>query len=451
MAVAGATLFSCTGGSVIPTVSPDPSLAISTRWPIKHVIYLMLENRSFDNIFGTFPGVNGTTMGISYGKEVPLQPCTDWLPGDLPHDHAAALSCLNGGKLDGFGTGVYGPDWAYRQFKADQVPQLIPNYWRWAKEYTISDRFFASALGPSYPNHFYFIAGSDGGVIDNPENIGSKIVKQNGHVLVYKSWGCDALGENVFVFVKDDHGNLTKHSPCFDFPTVGQQLTKHGIDWAFYAAPNGEPGYFWNAYNGIGPVFHTDEFQIHTRDVNVIERDILANRLPPVTWVTPRFQLSDHPPSSSSWCHNWVTGVVNAVMKSDMWPTTAIFLAWDEWGGFYDHVLPPAIDDIGLGFRVPLITISPYAKKGYVDHELSEFSSPLRFIADNWGLPYLTARIRKTHNLESHFDFEQKARRPDVSPLKAKTFGTPWVFPKHAPGWPPSTVPVTNPFGTSGH
>ncbi|MGZ5301740.1 MAG: alkaline phosphatase family protein, partial [Actinomycetota bacterium] len=217
MAVAGGVLFSCTGGRVVRRVSPSPTTSIDTRWPIKQVIYVMMENRSFDNLFGRFPGVNGTTVGVKWGKETPLIRCPDWLPGDLPHDYAAALNCLNGGKLDGFAGGVYGDPWSYSQFGEQQ----LPNYWFWGKEYALSDNFYASALGPSYPNHFFFIAGQSGGVIDNPENIEVRVDGEK----KFKSWGCDALGDDVFVLVKDGQGNLTKHDTCFRFKTVGEQLT----------------------------------------------------------------------------------------------------------------------------------------------------------------------------------------------------------------------------------
>jgi phospholipase C len=434
MAVAGGVLFSCTGGRTIPTVA-DPTPAIDTATPIKRVIYLMLENRSFNNIFGTFPGVRGSTTGVMNGKEVPLVQCPDWLPGDLPHDRAGYLNCVAGGKLDGFNTGEYGI-WSYSQMNEHQVP----NYWEWAREYSLSDNFFASAAGPSYPNHFFLIAGTSGGAIDNPENIQ---VKQDGSK-IFKSWGCDALGDHTFVFVKDNEGNLAKHDTCFNFPTVGQQLTTKGVDWAFYSAVPGQIGYFWNAYNGVSDVFHSDLWQEHMRPVDNIVDDIKANRLPAVTWITPRFELSDHPPFSTGFSHNWVTDIVNAVMRSDSWEHTAIFLTWDEWGGFYDPVLPPTLDSTGLGFRVPLLTISPYTKRGYIDKEQGEFSTPLKFISDNWGLPYLTDRIANTHNMMNLFNFKMNPRPPTPSSVKVNAFGTPWVFPQNFPGWPPGTIPTQN-------
>jgi len=247
--------------------------------------------------------------------------------------------------------------------------------------------------------------------------------------------------------VKDDKGNLSKHDSCFNFKTVGQQLTEIGVDWRFYSAVPGQVGYFWNAYNGIHDVFHTDLWHEHAQ--NPIDRlidDIQANALPAVTWVTPQFELSDHPPASSSFAHNWLTDVVNAVMKSEMWDQTAIFITWDEWGGFYDSVMPPAVDEVGLGFRVPLLTISPYTRRGLIDDEMGEFSSPLRFISDNWGLDPLTPRIANTHNFEHVFDFSAPPRPPAIATAQAKTYGDPFDYPDDYPGWPEGTNPVEEPF-----
>ena len=133
-AVAGGILFSCTGGRRVPRVD-DVTPTIETRWPIKRVVYLMLENRSFDNLFGRYPGANGATVGDDAGKEVPLIECPQWLPGDIPHDHAAALNCLNGGRMDGFGGGIYGWLYGYSQFDRHD----LPNYWIWADDYVLSD------------------------------------------------------------------------------------------------------------------------------------------------------------------------------------------------------------------------------------------------------------------------------------------------------------------------
>jgi phospholipase C len=149
-----------------------------------------------------------------------------------------------------------------------------------------------------------------------------------------------------------------------------------------------------------------------------------------VTWITPRFELSEHP--EYSFCHgeNWSTEVIDAIMRSPMWKDTAIFLTWDDYGGFYDHVPPPDVDRMGFGFRVPLLVISPYAVDGEVRHEQGEFSSVIRFIEDNWSLrPYLTHRDRAATPMLSAFDFDQAPRPPDPLPLRTDCTGP--VFPEN--------------------
>jgi phospholipase C len=450
LALAGATLYACTGGGrKVPVAGPTASSSVAatdTRWPIKRAIYVMLENRSFDNLFGRFPGARGSTVGVKFGEEVPLAPCPQWLPGDLPHDRAAHLNNVNGGTYDGFGIGQFGDPWAYTTFDE----RAVTNYWRLARDYVLCDNFFASAAGPSYPNHFFFVAGQSGGAIDNPENIETR-TEDDGRR--FKSWGCDAVGENVFVFVKDAKGNLSKHDSCFDFRTVPEQLEDAGVSWAYYAADEYQPGYFWNALNGIAGVYHTDLWRPERiRPVDRIVKDIREGLLPSVTWVTPRFELSDHPPESTCHAQNWVTDLMNAVMETDDWEQTALFVTWDEWGGFYDHVPPPEVDDVGFGFRVPTLVVSPYARKGYIDDVEGEFSSPLKFIEDNWGLPYLTERIERTHNFEHVFDFG-KNPRTDAQPLPTfeGCYGTPWEYPGDAyPGWPAGTDPDESHFVQNG-
>jgi phospholipase C len=137
-----------------------------------------------------------------------------------------------------------------------------------------------------------------------------------------------------------------------------------------------------------------------------------------MTWVTPKFEVSEHPEYSFCEGENWTTEVINAIMRSPMWKDTAIFLVWDDYGGFYDHVPPPQVDGFGFGIRVPLLVISPYAREGYVDHTLGEFSSVLRFVEDNWGLTQLTHRDRDAFNLSGAFDFTQEPRRGVPLPLR---------------------------------
>ena len=161
--------------------------------------------------------------------------------------------------------------------------------------------------------------------------------------------------------------------------------------------------------------------------------DIQANALPAVTWVTPQFELSDHPPASSSFAHNWMTDVVNAVMKSDMWDQTAIFITWDEWGGFYDSVMPPAVDEVGLGFRVPLLTISPYTRRGLIDDEMGEFSTPAAIHLRQLGArpPHAADRQDAQHGACLRL---RRRPRPPGAAAGAKTYEDPFDNPRWLSG-----------------
>jgi phospholipase C len=436
-AFGGAVLAACTGGragtvsrpTIVPGSADDPVVQLDTRWPIKRVVYLMMENRSFDHIFGRFPGVEGATVGIRDGREVPLIRAPQWLPGDLPHDYGAALRHLNGGKMDAFADDTPVSDYyAYSQLHRSDVP----NYWHWAKSFVLSDNFFASALGPSYPQHLYMIAGQAGGAYDNPENSNPRLI--NGRP--FKTWGCDHF-EDQFVYLRQEDGSVTEAPPCFDFRTQGDQLSDAGVSWAYYAAESFQVGYIWSAYAAIRHVFEDEEmWERHIRPVDDLLVDIRDGRLPAVTWITPRYEISDHPPWSFCHAHNHVTSIVNAIMRSPMWEHTAIFLTWDEWGGFYDHVRPPEVDQFGLGFRVPMLTISPYASKGMIDHEVGDFTAPHKFIDDNWGLEPLTERVRKSHNFHHVFDFKVKPRPPDPLPPKKGCTGDPFRLVRDSTEWP---------------
>ncbi len=449
LAIAGATLYACTGGGrkrpVVESTATRSVTATDTRWPIKRVVYVMPENRSFDNIFGSFPGANGAATGMKFGEEVPLTPSPAWLPGDLPHDRAAFLNSVDDGAYDGFATGQFGDPWAYTTFEE----RMVPVYWQLARDYVLCDNLFASVGGPSYPNHLFFVAGQSGGVIDNPENIEVR-KDENG---LFKSWGCDAVGDDVFVLVKDDMGNLTKHDTCFNFRTVPEQLHDIGVSWAYYSASPYQSGYFWNALNAVSGVFHTDLWRDETiRPVDRIVEDIREGKLPAVTWVTPRFELSGHPPESTCFAQEWLAGIVDAVMQSEAWAHTALFISWDMWGGLYDHVQPPVVDQVGFGFRVPTLVLSPYAKRGYVDDARADLCAPLKFIEDNWGLPYLTDRIEMSHNFAHVFDFDRNPRadaRP--APQMRSCYGTPWRYPgDDYPGWPAGTEPDESHFVQQG-
>ena len=392
------------------SASPSPGVIVtggSTRWPIKHVVFLIKENRTFDNLFGTFPGADGVSFGLDDGQRRPLTPGTDGSIGseDIPHCYVCSRTAWNRGKMDGFNQNDVSDRWAYTQLRRSQ----LPNYWTWARRFVLADRFFSSAQGPSFPNHLYAIAAQSGGAHDNP--------RRTGAFRSSNTFGCDApQGQTVTVI--DSEGKEQQVQPCFEFQTAADLLNDAGIDWAYYAAKPDQLGYIWSAYAAIDHIRNSPQWREHVLPVDRVITDIDRDRLPPVTWITPRYEVSEHPQYSFCAGENWSTEVIDAIMRSRMWKSTAIFVTWDDYGGFYDHLAPPQVDDFGFGIRVPLLVISPYALRGEVDHHLGEFSSVLRFIEDNWGLRRLTQRDRAADNLSYDFDFTQEPRRPEPLPLR---------------------------------
>ena len=408
--------------------APVDATAFDTRWPIKHVVFVIKENRTFDNLLGLFPGADGATTGMDMGAERPLTPGLDRLPIDIKHCYECALQAWDNGKMDGFATISEPADrYAYTQYG----PEDVPSYWTWAERFVLGDNFFASAQGPSFPNHLYTIAAQSGGAHDNPIQDRDLLVQIHRATGLFKAWGCDSI-EDSYVPVVDSEGQTKKVPPCFDFQTEGDLLTGAGIPWAYYSATNMQNGYLWSAYDAVRHIrANPAVWQSHIFPVDGLVRDIRDGRLPPVTWVTPRFELSDHPEYSLCHGQNWTTKIVNAIMNSPMWKDTAIFITWDDYGGFYDHVPPPQVDEFGFGIRVPLFVISPYARSGYVDHTLGEFSSVLRFIEDNWGLSQLTTRDRDAQNLSEAFNFTQEPLPPDPLPTRTDCPGS--KFPDNQP------------------
>jgi phospholipase C len=401
--------------------------AIDTEWPIKHVVFLIMENRSFDHVFGAFPGADGAATGMDKGVERPLTRAELHRAHDIPHCYNCNVASINGGKMDGFNQTEYADQYAYTRYEKDQIRP----YWNWAKEYALHDRFFASAVGPSFPNHLYTIAATSAGALDNSWQPFPRLREQQ-EAGYAKSWGCD-IAVGGYVEIIDPEGFMVKVHPCFDFPTAGDLLNEKDIPWAYYAATNSELGYIWSAYAAIDRYRNDPElWGRHIRPVDDVIRDIEADRLPPVTWITPRFQLSQHPEYSFCWGMNWSVAVVNAIMESPAWKDTLIVLTWDDFGGYYDHVAPIVLDDFGLGIRVPTILISPYAKEGFIDSTIYEFSSVLRFIEDNWGLEQLTKRDEYAANLTNSLDFSQEPREPSPQPLSTDCTGSIWDRPEPA-------------------
>jgi phospholipase C len=400
----------CTSGSST-TTTPTPARGAPTpSGPIKHIVFLVKENRTFDNYFGTYPGVNGVRVARdSSGLLVPLQHEQDVIAGDIDHSSGAAKQAYDNGKMDGFDQLPFfsahtsrsqRPRGPYDNNSLTQFYQSdIPNYWTYARNFVLGDHMFSSLMGPSFPNHLYTIAAQSGGAIDNPQTNG-------------QAWGCDLAGEQVQIKATD--GSTTLGNACFNFTTLADELDSKGYSWHYYAPPSGsDEGYIWSSFDAIKHIRYGPDWKYVVPTEQFLS-DAAKGSLPTVSWIATPFNVSEHPLTSVCIGENWTVQMLNALMQGPDWSSTAVFLTWDDFGGFYDHVPPQHIDTYGLGFRVPLLIISPYAKKNAIDHTPYEFSAMLRFAEDILGLSTLTSRDKRANTMMGAFDFTQSPRSPLV-------------------------------------
>jgi len=386
---------------------------------IKHVVVIVQENRSFDDLFHGFPGADAATAGKDHtGAVIPLQPQPLAYGTDYGHFHTSFVTAFDGGKMDGFDLeGEYGiVNGQYVQTKATTtgtytyVPQSdVQPYWSLAQRYVLADRMFASNSGPSFPAHQYLLAGQSDDADEVPDG----------------GWGCDAAAGTTVETLAANETEETGPFPCFTYTTLADVLDARGMTWRYYADQYGASGYIWSGYDAVRQIrFGTDWNSDVISPETAILNDVPAGTLADVTWVTPSQANSDHPLGHSNTGPQWVSSVVNAVGGSPFWNNTAIFILWDDWGGFYDHVAPQHVDVMGRGFRVPLIVVSPYAKHGYVSHTVHEFGSILKFTEDVFGLPSLGTRDAISDDLSDCFDFTQQpsAYVPLASRMRAGDF-----------------------------
>ncbi len=398
--VVGCLLVAFGDGRGQEGVQPPPGME-----RIQHIVVIIKENRTFDNYFGTFPGADGATVGtLSTGAVIPLGRTPDRVPHDIAHSWRAALTAIDGGKMDGFDriSGGGPPDFlAYTQLTEADIPQ----YFAYARQFVLADRMFSSLTGPSFPNHLYTVGAQSGGAINNPS---SRDV-----------WGCDATPD-ARVVVLDDNGRRTLQFPCFEFPTLADRLQAARVTWRYYAPGKGQPGYQFSALDAIAQIRLTPLWEAHVVPVSQFVEDAAQGKLPAVSWLVPPGEVSEHPKFSST-CQGeqWTVQQLNAVMQGPHWGSTVVLLTWDDFGGFYDHVPPPQADAFGFGPRVPLLVISPYAKPGYIAHTVYEFSSLLKFVERRYGLAPLTTRDREANDLLDSFDFEQAPQPPLLLPLRS--------------------------------
>jgi phospholipase C len=412
--------------SPAPTIAPvSPATSAGrgewreARRKIDHVIFIVKENRTFDNLFGQFPGADGATEGVTCdGTVIPLRRAFDD-SGGAAHGFLAGLTAVNGGRMNCFdeldgGQRLEG----YIQYTRDQ----IPNYWRYARTFTLGDRFFSSTYGPTFIEHMFVVAAQTDRYVDNQRPLLGQAGTDG------KTGGyCDDPTERIFSFPKLSEAETARIArmeedarvddvadtwierwPCHDVRTLPDLLEHAGISWDYYTTDSP----YYQALKAI-PHIRNGPMWNNVVETSSFASDVSRGRLPRVSWVIPPTPESDHP-DLGTLCNgeNWTVRTINAVMRSPVWRSTAIFLTWDDFGGFYDHVPPPQVDIYGMGPRVPLLVIGPYARRGAIFSETSEFSSVLHFIERLHNLPALTERDRDANDLLGAFDFTQQPRRP---------------------------------------
>jgi phospholipase C len=388
--------------AAVPTSAAPPPGADQ----IKHIVFILKENHTFDNYFGAFPGADGASIGeMFFERPFPLRDNPpDLIPQDIAHDSASTLSAMDFGRMDGFDliAGAYqGRRWMnYTRYGQNQ----IPNYWTLASNFVLADEFFTSVHGPSFPNHLFTIAAQSGGTQDNP----------TGGI-----WGCDAPLSST-VPVLQNNGKFGAERPCFDFTTVADSLNSAGLTWRYYGARERARGYQWSPFDAVRHIRRGPQWKTNVLPEAQFVGDLAANNLATMTWITTGPQFSEHPSFGGSCAgENSTVTLVNAIMNSPQWNSTVIFISWDDFGGFYDHVPPPQVDRLGMGPRVPMLIVSPFVKAGFIEHQQLEFASIVKFIEEVFGLPFLTARDTNSNDIFDAFDFVDAPLAP--MPLQTQT------------------------------
>ncbi|HEX8918446.1 MAG TPA: alkaline phosphatase family protein [Chloroflexota bacterium] len=428
---------------------------------IQHVVIIMQENRSFDHYFGTYPGADGIPM--KNGKPtvcVPdpkaghcLRPFPDHYDLNLggPHSASASTQDLNGGRLDGF----IREERSYLAtcpksrhvacYVSDNPVDVmgyhtgmdIPNYWSYARNFVLQDHMFASSSSWSLPNHLYLV--SEWSARCTRPGLANSCT--NDAVNPPASWtvGLQQAG--------------TPGSPDYAWTDLTYLLYRNHVSWAYYVAeglqpdcPSGQqscapvqqsaktPG-FWNPL----PYFDTvraDNQLGNIRPLHAFYPTAARGTLPAVTWIVPSEEVSEHPTQLVSAGQSFVTKLINTIMRGPNWQSTAIFLVWDDWGGFYDHVIPPRVDGNGYGFRVPGLVISPYARRSYIDQQTLSFDAYTKFIEDDFlhgqrldpatdGRPDPRSTVRENApqlgDLSLDFDFSSPPHAPLLLPVHPLT------------------------------
>jgi phospholipase C len=379
--------------------------------PIKHIVIIVQENRSFNDLFQGFPGAKTQSYGYeSNGTKVTLKPVgleTTW---DIEHDLNGFVESCNGtGSIPGTNcknNGFNREYWGCGSSCPDPVPpySYVPHeetkpYFYLGKHYVLADQMYASNLdASSFISHQYIIAGQASSAVNYPNNL----------------WGCPGIqyyGSDPISVITKYRGYGGTEELCWNNDTLGAEMDNAGLTWAFYTgAINGDGG-IWNAYQNIEPIYYGPDW---TKDVispqTKFFSDVSSGNLRDLTWITPTCANSDHAGCGSNTGPAWVASLVNAIGDSPYWDSTAIFIFWDDYGGWFDPEPPKMLDYDGLGMRIPMLVVSAYARKGKVDHTHFEHGSILRFVENTFGLPQMAASDKRATPPDDAFDFSKPAR-----------------------------------------
>ena len=459
------------------SVSARLSLDFQPIHVIKHVVIIMQENRSFDSYFGTFPGADGIPPGVCVpdpmngGCVRPFHDSSNLNTGG-PHSSASALADINGGAMDGFigqaqrgmkcangnpncspcetGT-IQGKRGTCVDVMGYHDAREIPNYWKYAEQFVLQDHMFEPVASWSLPAHLYEVSEWSAKCSNpfEPFSCAGELQRP----------GWDETGHPTRPYDQFGQPNNGRHR--YGWTDITYLLHQHDISWRYYVSTGTEPDCendaavtcapvqqgpqtpgIWNPLPSFTDVEHDGQLG-NIESMRYLFAAAAKGKLPAVSWVVPNGVVSEHPPALVSAGQTYVTGLVNAIMRSPDWKSTAIFLSWDDWGGFYDHVVPPYVDAYGLGLRVPGIVISPYARHGFIDHQILSHDVYNKFIEDAFlggarlnpqtdGRPDPRPTVREANpllgNLVKDFNFSAPPRPPLILPV-------------HPPPGPPSAPP----------
>jgi phospholipase C len=391
-----------TPASLSTAVRP-PFRAVTS--PIQHVVFVIQENRSFNFMFNGYKGARTQNWGYnSQHQKITLHTQTLATSWEIDHSLAGYLTeCDGTGSLPGTNCKMDG--WDKVQVCCNQpqdaaysyaIRSEVQPYWTMASQYVLADHLFQSNLDGSFVAHQFAIAAYASQTVNYPGG----------------AWGCPGGKNDMVPTITAERAIGPNVVTCFDNPTIGSEADAAGLTWRFYTGTPAGNGGIWSAYQAIEPIYkgkdwRTDVVPTQSQFLSDVAKGKLAN----ITWITPTWANSDHDGMNAGGGPAWVSSIVDAVGQSKFWDSTAIFVMWDDWGGYFDPVKPVTEDYDGLGFRVPLIIISPYAKRRAVLHHQFETTSVLKFIEDNFGLSSLAASdARAADPAAEAFNYAQHPR-----------------------------------------